>query len=69
MMFFVFVYLQADDKNSRCLVHFEDDSKYWILFKDLLKGNYEDRFQVKNNEKVLLFSSPVQSDTYHDYRQ
>jgi hypothetical protein len=30
--------MQVDERGRKCFVKFEDDSEYWILFKDLQKG-------------------------------
>jgi len=34
-----FVDIKVDEKDSKCFVGFEDDSEYWVLYKDLQKGN------------------------------
>lgn len=35
---FCFFVSQIEKNKSRCFVRFEDQSEYWILFKDLQKG-------------------------------
>lgn len=42
----IFKYLKVDERGRKCYVRFEDDSEYWILFKDLQKGMKNDQFNV-----------------------
>lgn len=45
---FCFFVSQIEKNKSRCFVRFEDQSEYWILFKDLQKG------MVLQNIKCLV---------------
>ena len=30
--------LQIDEKASKCFVQFEDNSEFWVMFKDIQRG-------------------------------
>ena len=38
MCILFYYWMQVDERGRKCFVKFEDDSEYWILFKDLQKG-------------------------------
>ncbi|KAL5012351.1 hypothetical protein ScPMuIL_010902 [Solemya velum] len=37
-LFYLGTVLKVDEKSSKCFVRFEDNSEFWVLFKDLQKG-------------------------------
>ncbi|XP_063423624.1 uncharacterized protein LOC134707612 isoform X2 [Mytilus trossulus] len=40
-LFYLGTVFKVDERGRKCYVRFEDDSEYWILFKDLQKGANE----------------------------
>ena len=40
---------QIDEKSTRCMLQYEDNSKYWSLFKDIHRG------RVKWFNFIMLF--------------